>query len=253
MAFNKESNGYVILYTVILTIVCGGLLALASLGLKEQKDKNVKLEQQKNILSTCMELPKTPDEVIALYNQRVQGYVVDAKGNKLEMNVEDVKVNEEYSKKKAVTTERFLPVYEIYEEKVGEGNPQYYVLPVYGFGLWDEIWGYVAIDAKDMDTVKGAVFAQRGETPGLGARISNEDIQKRYKKKKIFAENGELVGVIMQKGEQGDAVYKDAPNKVDGMSGATITGQGVNVMVKEYLKLYKVFIESKKGDNVSLK
>lgn len=250
MAFNKESNGYVILYTIILTIVCGGLLALASLGLKEQKDKNVKLEQQKSILKTFMDLP---DNVTDVYSTRVKGYVVDAKGKKLEMNVEDINVNEEYSKKKAVPTERLLPVYEVYKDKIDEGEVQYYVFPIYGFGLWDEIWGYVALKADDMNTIQGTVFAHRGETPGLGARISDKPLQDRYKDKQIYTESGDLVGVMMQKGEQGNEVYEKELNKVDGMSGATITGQGVNVMVKEYLKLYKSFIASKKGDKLSLK
>ncbi len=65
-----------------------------------------------------------------------------------------------------------------------------YILPVYGNGLWDDIWGYVALE-DDLATLRGAVFDHAGETPGLGARITSVDVQERFKGKKIYDELGE--------------------------------------------------------------
>ena len=95
---------------------------------------------------------------------------------------------------------------------------------------------------KDGETIKAVVFDHKGETPGLGARISSEEIQKRFSGKSIFDETKNLVSVSMQKGEGND--YSDKKNEVDGMSGATITGVGLNNMLKEYFSLYKKYIST---------
>jgi Na+-transporting NADH:ubiquinone oxidoreductase subunit C len=133
-----------------------------------------------------------------------------------------------------------LPVYEI----VNENDPNVtdsYVLPLRGYGLWNNIWGFIALD-KDLNTVKGVRYEHAGETPGLGARIATEEVQQRYVGKKI-AEGNQIVAVQMMKGEGND--YSSSPHKVDGMSGATITAKGLNNMLTEYLKAYENFIKSK--------
>jgi len=251
----KDSRAYIIIYTVLITVISGSLLGMASLGLKDFKDANEKLELQKSILGSFMELPKSTKEIVDTYNKRVKTYVVNAQGDVSQgKEAASINVGEQYSALRTNPRGRDLPVYEIYKEGVDAkngkpGDIEYYVLPLYGFGLWDVIWAYVAVDAKDMNTVKGVILAQKGETPGLGARISDANIQERYKGKKLYDESGTLQGVVMQRGEHvGESVkyYESDAHKVDGMSGATITGNGVNDMFKEYLKLYDGFIQKKK-------
>ena len=76
----------------------------------------------------------------------------------------------------------------------------YVVLPVFGYGLWNNIWGFVALES-DLNTIQGVKFQHAGETPGLGARIeSDQEVQDRYKGKTIY-EDGKLVSVTMMKGE----------------------------------------------------
>ncbi|MEO1653920.1 MAG: NADH:ubiquinone reductase (Na(+)-transporting) subunit C, partial [Bacteroidota bacterium] len=169
---NKNSDVYVVIYTVILTIVCGTLLALASEGLKPYKEKNIALDLKKNILATTMDISGKPaKEIEDLYKKLVKvEYVVDSEGNKVKKEVDAINVLEEYSQKKDVPDSRLLPVYEV----ATLDNPEettYYVFPMYGFGLWDYIWGYVSFD-KDFSAIKGTVFAHKGETAGLGARIA---------------------------------------------------------------------------------
>ena len=94
-----------------------------------------------------------------------------------------------------------------------------------------------------MNTIGGITLAHAGETPGLGARITEPGVQARYVGKKIFDENGELVAVAMKKGEGKD--YSTKPHEVDGMSGATITANGVNNMLSNYLGYYSAYIKSK--------
>lgn len=244
----KKSNSYVIIYTIILTVVCGSLLGFASQALKPFKEANEAFDTKKNILGTTMDLAGKPaKEVEALYEKLVlASYVVDVSGKKLDIPVEKVSVSDEYPKPVA---ERKLPVYEI-ADPAKPGETAYYVFPMWGFGLWDSIWGYVALKS-DFKTIEGTVFLHKGETPGLGARIAENEIQSRFKGKSIMEDN-KLAVVEMQKGEGNN--YSGEPHKVDGMSGATITARGLNDMLKQYFEAYKGYIDSKdKGaEKVSL-
>ncbi len=237
----RQSNLYIVLYAAALTVVCGGLLALASEGLKERQQVNIELEQKKNILSTVMDLPKGAN-VEELYAKKVKSFVVDAKGKEVEgVQAKDVVVLAEYKKP---ADQRMLPVYEFRDES----NPEkidFVVLPVFGFGLWDNIWGFVALQS-DLNTIQGVSFQHKAETPGLGARIDSQDIRDRYKGKSIYDESN-LVSVVMMKGEGVD--YSTDAHKVDGMSGATLTAKGVNNMLTQYLSLYENYLKGIKATN----
>lgn len=228
----RQSNLYIVMYAAILTIVCGGLLAIASEGLKERQLANIELERKSNILSTVMELGKQVN-VAEEYDKRVKAFVVDYAGNEVS-GVLPASINIEAEYKKPAE-KRLLPVYEF---RNTENEIDFVVLPLHGFGLWDKIWGYVALQA-DLNTVQGTVFQHKGETPGLGARIASAEIQERYKGKKVF-EGNQLASVEMMKGEGND--YSDDPHRVDGMSGATLTAKGVNNMLKDYLASYANYI-----------
>jgi Na+-transporting NADH:ubiquinone oxidoreductase subunit C len=218
--------------------VCGGLLAFASESLKEKQQENIALEQKQNILSTVMTLGEN-DNAAELYNKRVKAFVVDFNGNVVEgKKTTDIVVEAEYKKP---AQERLLPVYE-FRSETDPNKIEYVVLPIHGFGLWDKIWGYVSLQS-DFNTIQGTVFQHKGETPGLGARISSDDIQDRYKGKKVF-DGVALASVEMMKGEGND--YSADQHKVDGMSGATLTAKGVNNMLKDYLACYENYIKKTK-------
>ena len=135
-----------------------------------------------------------------------------------------------------------LPVYEFKSES-DPNKTEYVALPVFGYGLWNNIWGFVALKS-DLNTIQGVKFQHAGETPGLGARIeSDQEVQDRYKGKTIY-DNGKLVSVTMMKGEGND--YSDNAHRVDGMSGATLTAKGVNNMLKDYLASYENYLKKNK-------
>ncbi|NOT74130.1 MAG: NADH:ubiquinone reductase (Na(+)-transporting) subunit C [Cyclobacteriaceae bacterium] len=233
----RQSNTYIILYSAAITVVCGGLLAFAAVSLKPQQDANIAMEQKKNILASVITL-KEGDDINEIYNKQVKAFVIDAQGNVVEgMTPEKVIVAAEYKK---TPKERLLPVYEFRNDS---GKVEYAVMPVYGYGLWNNIWGFIAVKS-DFNTVQGVKFQHAGETPGLGARIESEEIQERFKGKSIF-ENGSLVSINIQKGEGND--YSGNPHKVDGMSGATLTAKGVNNMLKDYLACYENYLKKNVG------
>ena len=235
----RQSNLYILIYAGVLTIVCGGLLALASEGLKEKQQFNIDMEQKKNILSTVIAIEEGVD-INQLYAKRVKAFVVDFQGNIKEgTQPKDVNLAVEYKKPRE---QRLLPVYE-FRNETDSSKTDYVVLPLYGYGLWNNIWGFVALKS-DLNTVQGVKFQHAGETPGLGARIeSDEEVQNRYKGKTIFDQN-KLVSVTMMKGEGND--YSNNPHRVDGMSGATLTGKGVNNMLLDYLQAYENYMKKNK-------
>ncbi|WP_339867814.1 NADH:ubiquinone reductase (Na(+)-transporting) subunit C [uncultured Algoriphagus sp.] len=246
----QQSNTYIITFSVILTVVLGLLLSGTSQVLGPLQKEAIALDNKKQILGAVISgdeiAAMTPKEINSYYESRIASIVVDIDGKEVTeqdgvaVTAETVDIAKNYKKPKE---ERLFPVY-IYHAEGNADDVANYVLPLYGAGLWDAIWGYIALDT-DMNTVGGITLAHAGETPGLGARITEPEVQSRYVGKTIFDESGDLVAVQMQKGEGKD--YSDNPHQVDGMSGATITGKGVNNMLYNYLNYYQAYIESKKS------
>lgn len=247
----QQSNTYIITFSIILTVILGLLLSGSSQILGPLQKKAEELDTKKQILGAVLDGEQLkamkPEEVLSFYENRISSKVVDIEGKIMETSsdgspvvAEKVNVGKNY---KMAPEKRMYPIF-IYH---AEGNPESvesYILPVYGAGLWDEIWGYVALKT-DLSTIEGVTFSHKGETPGLGARITSPDVQERYKGKQIFDETGSLQSVSMQKGEGKD--YSGDSHKVDGLSGATITANGVNNMLKNYLQYYSSFLSSQKS------
>lgn len=227
------------MYAAILTVVCGGVLAFASESLKERQQFNVDMEQKQNILSTVMQIPENAN-IDELYKKRVRAFVINHQGDvQSSVKPSDVSIGSEYKKK---PEERLLPVYEFVSES-DTTKVTNVVLPVFGYGLWNNIAGYIAVES-DFNTLKGVKFQHVGETPGLGARISDDEaIPQRYVGKKIF-DGDKLVSITMMKGEGND--WSKDEHKVDGMSGATLTAKGVNNMLLDYFTCYQNYLKKNK-------
>mgnify|MGYP000232523460 CR=1 FL=1 len=243
----QQSNTYIITFSVILTVVLGFLLSGTSQLLGPIQKEAEALDNKKQILGAVMDVEKIatmkPKEIKAYYESTISSKVVDINGEEVAgVTAETVDIAKNYKKP---AEDRLYPVY-VYHEEGSEDKVVAYILPVFGAGLWDSIWGYLALKT-DLNTIEGVTFSHAGETPGLGARITTLDIQQRYQGKEIFGESGELMAVVMQKGEGKD--YSSDPHKVDGMSGATLTAKGVNEMLKNYLSSYLPYLEKVKGES----
>ncbi len=250
----QQSNVYVIVFTAIMTIVVGGVLSFTSQVLAPAQKKSVELDTKSQILSSVMDREKLgqmkPEEVLSMYDARITSLVVDINGNTVETDedgkaivAEQVNILKNYKKD---PENRLYPVFK-YMNAEDKDKVDAYILPLYGAGLWDKIWGFVALDSE-LKTIAGASFAHKAETPGLGARIASPQIQQRYVGKEIYDENGTLVSVKMVKGE-GNAGLTE--HQVDGMSGATITGKGLNAMLENYLSYYQSYLKKTKNQTTA--
>ena len=113
-----------------------------------------------------------------------------------------------------------------------------YIMALSGAGLWGPLWGYLSVD-NDKNTIFGTDFSHAGETPGLGAEIAKPAFSNEFKGKKLFV-NGEFKSVAIVK--PGKSVA--GQDYVDGISGGTITSQGVDHMLFNSLNGYVKFLTS---------
>lgn len=246
----QQSNTYIIVFSAILTIVLGGLLSLANQGLKPMQQKSIELDTKKKILSAVTDLKgKKGKEVLEMYRNTIESFAVNIDGDIVEKGengttiiAENIDIAKSY---KLLPEERLYPIFK-YHTDGNKDDVKAYILPVYGKGLWGPIWGFVALET-DLNTIKGASFDHKTETPGLGARITTPEIQHRFIGKKIFDEKGDLVSVSMLKGEHNVASKLDE-HHIDGMSGATLTGKGMNHMLNDYFNYYKAYIKKAKSN-----
>lgn len=137
--------------------------------------------------------------------------------------------------------------------KEGKEKVLGYIIPVNGFGLWDAIYGYLALRPNG-NTVIGTTWYEQKETPGLGANIADMDWQKQFFDKKIFQPSADgktdvntaPLGLVVVRGKVADVLGNSpkAESAVDGMAGATLTGNGVTDAYKKVLEAYRPFLES---------
>lgn len=202
----------------------------------------------------------TQKQLLEIYEKRIMPLLVDDKGNTT--TFEKAKINqEEYISKYRKTGYYKEPLKLIYavlpnpssETSKSEETPKpiAYVIPVNGYGLWDAIYGYLAIK-PDGDTVTGISWYDQKETPGLGANIAEAEWQSQFPGKQIFqpSSGGKTdfrtapLGIIVVKGKVSD-VLGDSPKSksaVDGMTGATLTGNGVIDAYRDVLAPYRPFL-----------
>jgi len=228
---DRNSNGYTFLFAGVMVTVVGALLAFTATSLKPAQDENVKKEKMQNILASVgvdVDREAAPAKFTDVIKEQLS---LNEDGTvKTDVSAFDVDLKEELAKP---VDKQTYPLYVAEQE-----GKKFYIIPLRGAGLWDAIWGYVALDA-DMNTVKGTVFDHKGETPGLGAEITQKWFQDRFVGKKVRNESGKIVGVKVVKSNA-------SANDVDAISGATITSNGVSAMIAERLTHYQNYFDKLK-------
>ena len=194
----KFSNRYIFLYVSALVLLISVVLTTVSIGLKSKREANVTQEKYQQILKAAGYKDVSKKKTVSFFQEIAE----PEKGD--------------------ITSEK-------YHIRCADGNPGI-VVRVQGKGLWGPIWGYVVL-SEDGNTIKGVSFAHKSETPGLGAKITGEEFANAFIGKKLYDQNGAFTSVrVVKKGQEGDIREE---NRVDAISGATITSRGVDEMLKE--------------------
>lgn len=223
---NRDSNVYTVVYASVMVILVAVLLAFTSQSLRSYQKQNEENDKRQQILrSINVQVPAKDAET--KYKELIkEAFLVNENGEKVEGNaftVDVVKAADEHT----------YPVF------VADVNGQTkYIMALHGAGLWGPIWGYISVDS-DKNTVFGADFSHQGETPGLGAEISKPAFSQEFKGKKLFIDGTFKSIAVVKPGKS--VVGQDY---VDGISGGTITSQGVSNMLYDSLSGYVKFLTS---------
>ena len=231
---NVDSNSYTFGFATIMVIIVAALLSYAAIGLKPYQDTNIELEKQQNILSS-VGIKVERDLASDTYSKYIKEEIVlNYKGEEVDGSAFDIELSKEVKKDNSL---QLLPLF-----ISNINNEKQYIIPLRGKGLWGPIWGFIALE-EDLNTVYGAVFDHKAETPGLGAEINQSFFQEPFVGKAIF-EGDRLISIKVVKGgaPQGDN------HAVDGISGGTITSDGVTDMLSERLNMYLPYINKVKAE-----
>lgn len=221
---NTNSNTYTIVYAAVMVIVVAFLLAFISDSLRSKQEENVANDKRSQILASLG--MREIDDVQTAYQETVfKEIVINAKGDSVGNNA--------FEKETKDINDNCLPLY-----VCKANNDTLYVVPLAGRGLWGGLWGYLALK-KDFKTVAGAYFSHEGETAGLGARIVESEFQDKFIGKEVFTDSTftQVALGVMKKVENDKA-------EVDAITGATLTSNGVNDMLRDCLARYQNYFKA---------
>lgn len=242
-----RGTNYIVIFILILTVSVAVLLTGLREATKSGAERNEAIFNKRAILmaveghlggKTVKELSDADVETV--FEGQVEQVTFDMNGQIVDGVVaEDIDMAKEKKKPEA---ERMLPFYVFNEKETGD---KFYILAIRGNGLWDEIWGNIALES-DLTTVAGAAFDHKGETPGLGAEIKdNPSFRKQFVDKKIYNDAGEFVSITVRKGGAKNEYYE-----VDGISGATVTADGVSEMLERGIGYYQPVFDKIKSEGL---
>ncbi|WP_299105105.1 Na(+)-translocating NADH-quinone reductase subunit C [uncultured Tenacibaculum sp.] len=246
MSKKTEGNVYTVLFAIGMVLVVGALLAFTASSLRPTIDANKRIEKQQNILYAMG--VNDNDESSAIFVSKDKVAEEFSKYIKKQLVIEGENVTEDAKaylidvKKQQTAAKdgktRKLPLF------VGEKDGKtFYIAPIRGKGLWDAIWGYVAMDEKMI--VQGVYFDHAGETAGLGSNIKQRYFMDDFAGEDLM-NDGSFVGIKVAKGNNDPKNQDKNDNEVDAIAGATITGDGVSAMIKSELRQYVPYFKTLK-------
>tara|TARA_B100000941_G_C28508268_1_gene558813 strand:- start:6223 stop:6990 length:768 start_codon:yes stop_codon:yes gene_type:complete len=254
---NKDSALNIALVGIGLCLLCSAIISIVAIQLRAVQENNVVLDQQKKIISSA-NLDETYDSIESAMKNISKVIINLETGKKIDRDPRTYDLSKELrmegmyknlSPEEDIASikkrENFAKIYiEYQEEKV-----KTLILPVRGYGLWGIMYGYLAIN-EDLNTVIGLEFYEHKETPGLGAEIVNPKWKATWENKEIYDSSGKVNLKVIK----GVSSINDEDHKyqIDGLSGATITSNGVTNLIAFWMgpKGYLPFIENLKKSDV---
>jgi Na+-transporting NADH:ubiquinone oxidoreductase subunit C len=232
----QDSIGRTVAVATGVCVVCSVFVATASVALKDRQELNKTLDKKKNILTVAG--VSGEGSVDKLFQQQIDSKVIDITTGEYVDTIDPATLDE---RKAAKDPERGLPI-PSKEDLAGIRRKSKYqsvyftrdgsrvILPIHGKGLWSTLYGFIALDARDLTTIKSLAFYEHGETPGLGGEVDNQTWKDSWVGKKAFDDQGEVkIKVVKGKADP------NAPYEADGLSGATLTARGVDHLVHFWL------------------
>ena len=218
---------------LIACIACAVIVSVTAVSVRPEQNLNIENEKKLKILAAAgivtNEVDKEFSKIETLYIDFVSNQLIQIEGNydhiKASASAESSSI---IPKKQDIAIlkrrENVAPIYVWYSE---EEQIQKVVLPIRGYGLWGTLYGYISLDA-DLNTVKGIEYYDHKETPGLGGEVDSPAWKSDWNGKKVYNSSGEVI-LYVTKGSSSEDY------EIDGISGATLTSNGVTNMIRYWL------------------
>ncbi|MFG0445495.1 Na(+)-translocating NADH-quinone reductase subunit C [Vibrio sp. YQ_11] len=235
MASNNDSIKKTLGVVIGLSLVCSIIVSTAAVGLRDKQKANAVLDKQSKIVEVAG-IEANGKKVPELYAEYIEPRLVDfatgefveeaADGSKAanydqrkaaKDNATSIKLTAEQDKAKIIRRANTGIVYLV----KNSDDVSKVIIPVHGNGLWSMMYAFVAVET-DGNTVSGITYYEQGETPGLGGEVENPSWRAQWVGKKLFDENHKPAIKVVKGGAPAGSEHG-----VDGLSGATLTGNGV--------------------------
>ena len=218
---------------LIACVACAVIVSVTAVSVRPEQNLNIENEKKLKILAAAGivtdEVEKEFSNIETLYVDFASGQLVQ-----VENNYDHIKASASAQSSSIVPKdqdiaiikrrENIAPIYIWYSE---EEQIQKVVLPIRGYGLWGTLYGYISLDS-DLNTVKGIEYYDHKETPGLGGEVDNPDWKSDWDGKKVYDSSGKVI-LYVTKGPSSEEY------EIDGISGATLTSNGVTNMIRYWL------------------
>jgi Na+-transporting NADH:ubiquinone oxidoreductase subunit C len=237
-----------VIFALVVSLVCSIFVSFSAVGLKDLQKENERLDRQKKVLDVAglfdTEVAQDSAKMSARYEALIKPELISLKGDEGckgfdPKNFDQMKTAKDPktsfdapkgNKAKVRSIPNCAQVFRVLKE-AGSSESVALILPVEGKGLWSTLYGYIALE-KNLNDVKGLTFYKHAETPGLGGEVDNPKWKAQWKGKKAFKINDKKLHVPALKVEKGTA--RD-DYSVDGLSGATLTSNGVTHLLQFWL------------------
>lgn len=255
----KETVSKTLGVALALCIVCSILVSVPSVMLKEKQLYNAKIDLKKNMLVAAglLDPDKATTQNVEQAYKKVSGHIINLKDFSVESKNVDSFNQSKYAKtsegKYSIPEEKDFADIKFRSKKIKvfvskkNGKLDALILPIKGRGLWSTLYGFLVLDG-DLNTVKGLAFYEHGETPGLGGEVDNPRWKKSWVGKNVYKDGKVALKVI--KGQ----ASPQSKYHVDGLSGATITSNGVTNTIRYWMgpNAYGPLLTKIKNNKVAL-
>lgn len=252
MSNNKETFGKTVGFVFAVCLVCAALVSVSAVQLKPLQTANKLLDKQTKILETAGLLDQAGKDIVGTYNKYVEAKMIDLDTGAYvdgdtamfdeRRNARDTEKSIKLENDVAGINRRSNTAV-IYHVKNDAGEVKTVVFPIVGAGLWDLMYGYVGLES-DLNTVASLVYSDHKETPGLGGEIMNPKWQAQWSGKEVYNDQGDVALELVKGGAK-----PGNEHGVDGLSGATLTSNGVTNTIDFWFgKMgYGPYIEKNRG------
>ena len=279
----QRSKVYIFSFVFVICVIVSAGLAFTATSLRSTQQVSNRLDIIQNILIVAGYLPQQlkklaaeePEQILSLFRNQFQAQLLDRHHHLISLTwvkqelqglgflpskleeKEAFELIDLFQSKLSLLAKRANKTTADYDPGLSllflyrpQGQVSSYIVPVEGYGLWDMIYGYLALES-DLNTVKGIRFYKHQETPGLGGEISKPWFTKQFEGKKILTSKGSFVSIsVVSSGKASDLYAGEELNHyVDGISGGTITGKGVTSFLKEDLGRYNKYFDALRKAN----